>query len=116
MGRATLSQHFTGLIKTVLIVQYMQISLYVSPRSLDQSGNGCPLPNSVLITVQNPESREQEQYRLVPRMLQQEFIGNAADNPYWEGACWVYNEADVCIGKAYLELAVYGGDMGKLIH
>ena len=77
---------------------------------------GVCYPNSVLITVQEPVTLERQQYRLVPRMLQQEFIGNAADNPYWEGACWVYNEADVCIGKAYLELAGYGGDMGKLIH
>ena len=49
-------------------------------------------------------------------MQKQEFIGNAADNPYWEGACKVYSEAGNCIGKAYLELAGYGGDMGKLIH
>ena len=59
---------------------------------------------------------EQQQFHLVPRMQQQEFIGNATDNPYWEGACWVYDKAGMRIGKAYLELAGYGGDMGKLIH
>jgi predicted secreted hydrolase len=87
-----------------------ELAYWTSPKS------GVRYPNSVLITAHDPANNELQQFHLVPRMQQQEFIGNAADNPYWEGACWVYDEAGMRIGKAYLELAGYGGDIGKLIH
>lgn len=90
--------------------EWQALAHWTSPKT------GVRYPNSVLITANDPATKQRQQYRLVPRMLQQEFIGNAADNPYWEGACWVYDEAGVRIGKAYLELAGYGGDIGKLIH
>lgn len=90
--------------------EWQPLAYWTSPET------GVCYPNSVLITAYDPASKERQQYRLVPRMRQQEFIGNAGGNPYWEGACWVYNEADICIGQAYLELAGYGGDMRQLMH
>mgnify|MGYP001186558323 CR=1 FL=1 len=46
----------------------------------------------------------------------QEFVGNRGDNPYWEGACSVLNTNGEEIGRAYLELAGYGGGLGARLN
>ena len=46
----------------------------------------------------------------------QEFYGNRADNAYWEGACEVLDTQGQIIGKAYLELAGYGGGLGARLN
>ena len=57
----------------------------------------------------NHPSRGEVTYRLEPLIENQEFYGNQADNAYWEGACKVMDDKGDQIGKAYLELAGYGG-------
>ena len=69
-------------------------------------------PNSVLIEALHPESGTMKSYRLRPFLDRQEFIGNRGDNAYWEGACEVLDENGRRIGRAYLELAGYGGGLG----
>ena len=76
---------------------YMPIEFHGNPSPIDQPKR-VRYPNSVLITVQNPElSKNNIDCSLY-----------VAARVYWCAAttltgrcCWVYNEADVCIGKAY---------------
>ena len=56
------------------------------------------------------------QLQLRPLLDNQEFTGNRADNAYWEGACEVLDTKDRVIGKAYLELAGYGGGLGARLN
>ena len=39
-----------------------------------------------------------------------------ADNAYWEGACEVLDQGGKRIGRAYLELAGYGGGLGARLN
>jgi predicted secreted hydrolase len=55
-------------------------------------------------------------YTLTPLLDNQEFYGNRADNAYWEGACEVLDAQGQIIGKAYLELAGYGGGLGARLN
>ena len=55
-------------------------------------------------------------YTLKPLLDNQEFYGNRADNAYWEGACEVLDTQGQVIGKAYLELAGYGGGLGARLN
>ncbi len=77
----------------------------------ERSGNA--YPTSVTIRAQDPATGKTVAYRLRPRMQAQEFSGNRADNAYWEGACDVFDSKGNRIGKAYLELAGYGGNLGS---
>jgi len=72
---------------------------------------GLRYPTSVTVEATDPVSGELKVYRLRPLLDNQEFIGNNRGNPYWEGACAVLNEAGEEIGRAYLELAGYGGGL-----
>ena len=77
----------------------------------ERSGN--EYPNAVTIRAKDPATGQTVAYQLRPRMLAQEFSGNRADNAYWEGACDVLDAEGQRIGKAYLELAGYGGDLAN---
>ena len=45
----------------------------------------------------------------------QEQGGSITGLPYWEGACDVLNERGEVIGRAFLELAGYAGDLRKYL-
>jgi len=52
-------------------------------------------------------------FELRPLVLDQEQGGSITGLPYWEGACDVLNEHGEVIGRAFLELAGYAGDLRK---
>lgn len=76
-----------------------------------QTGN--TYPNTVTIRATHPPSGQERVYRLRPFFNKQEFVGNRGDNAYWEGACEVLDGDGRRIGRAYLELAGYGGGLGS---
>ncbi|MBL9116323.1 MAG: FtsX-like permease family protein [Verrucomicrobiaceae bacterium] len=53
------------------------------------------------------------EYRLLPKSNDQEHLGKISKLPYWEGACDVLDANGRKIGRAFLELAGYAGDLGK---
>ncbi len=76
-----------------------------------ETGNGYPI--EVRIVATDPADGEERVYRLRPLMEGQEFVGNDGGNAYWEGACAVFDEEGREIGRAYLELAGYGGGLAS---
>ena len=76
---------------------------------------GLTYPTHVRVTAQHPQKGKQT-YILRPLIDNQEFTGNRADNAYWEGACEVVDMEGRVIGKAYLELAGYGGGLGARLN
>ena len=76
---------------------------------------GLTYPTTVRITADHPQKGKQT-YFLRPLIDNQEFTGNRADNAYWEGACEVIDSKNRVIGKAYLELAGYGGGLGARLN
>lgn len=77
---------------------------------------GIEYPNEVVIRARQPSSGELRTYRLRPLLQSQEFRGLRNNNPYWEGACAVLNAEGDSIGRAYLELAGYGGGLGRQLN
>ena len=78
----------------------------------------------VLKTWTSPQSKAQypiqaeiragnEVLRLVPLVEAQELTGAVTGLPYWEGACDVTDANGLIIGRAYLELAGYAGDLAR---
>ena len=76
---------------------------------------GLTYPNHVRIEAEHPEFGKQK-YILRPKIMNQEFYGNRADNAYWEGACEVLDVKNRVVGRAYLELAGYGGGLGARLN
>ena len=76
---------------------------------------GLSYPTSVRIEANHP-SRGKLVYRLRPLIENQEFSGNGKGNDYWEGACEALDGKGKKIGKAYLELAGYGGSLGARLN
>ena len=76
---------------------------------------GLRYPTSVSVTADHPQ-KGKVTYRLRPMLSDQEFVGNRADNAYWEGACEVLDLEGARIGRAYLELAGYGGGLGARLN
>ena len=76
---------------------------------------GLTYPTTIKISANHP-IRGKVTYQLQPLVENQEFYGNQADNAYWEGACEVMDDRGVTIGKAYLELAGYGGGLGARLN
>jgi predicted secreted hydrolase len=64
-------------------------------------------PNHVRISV------DQESFELRPLVKDQELGGSLTGLPYWEGACDVCDSKGVLIGRAFLELAGYAGDLRR---
>lgn len=79
------------------------------------SKTGLSYPTTVRITAKHPQYGKQS-YRLRPCIENQEFYGNRSDNAYWEGACEVLDSENRIIGRAYLELAGYGGGLGARLN
>ena len=81
----------------------------------ESSKTGLTYPTHVRIEAEHPTKGTQT-YTLKPLLDNQEFYGNRADNAYWEGACEVLDTQGQVIGKAYLELAGYGGGLGARLN
>jgi len=81
----------------------------------ESSTTGLTYPTHVRIEAEHPIKGIQT-YTLKPMLDSQEFYGNRADNAYWEGACEVLDAQGQVIGKAYLELAGYGGGLGARLN
>jgi predicted secreted hydrolase len=54
-------------------------------------------------------------FQLRPLVFDQEQGGSITGLPYWEGACDVLDERGEVIGRAFLELAGYAGDLGRYL-
>ncbi len=84
-------------------------------RKWSSSETGLSYPTTVRIEARHP-TRGKLIYRLRPLIDNQEFRGNGKDNAYWEGACEVLDGKGKRIGKAYLELAGYGGGLSARLN
>ena len=83
--------------------------------SWKSSKTGNIYPTSVTIRATHPVTGKEMHYRLEPLIKDQEFVGNSGENAYWEGACRVFDIYNKEIGRAYLELAGYGGNLGNFL-
>jgi predicted secreted hydrolase len=87
--------------------EWREDDYWISPVS------GLRYPTHVTVEAVDPRDGQLKLYRLRPLLEAQEFIGNKGENPYWEGACRVLDDAGREIGRAYLELAGYGGGLAR---
>lgn len=76
-------------------------ALWTSPQT------GADYPTTVTLTTKDPKSGTVRQLTLKPLVENQELTGNLNGTNYWEGACRVYDENNLPVGRAYLELAGY---------
>lgn len=81
--------------------QWQALSEWTSPRTQAR------YPNHVRITTGS------ETFELRPLSLDQEQGGALTGLPYWEGACDVLDASGRVIGRAFLELAGYAGDLRR---
>jgi len=77
--------------------------------------SGVTYPTTVTIRATDPKDGSEKIYKLRPLLDKQEFTGNTGSNPYWEGVCEVLDGNNQVIGRAYLELAGYGGGLGGIL-
>ena len=77
--------------------------------------SGVTYPTTVTIRATDPKDGSEKVYKLRPLLDKQEFTGNTGSNPYWEGVCEVLDGNNQVIGRAYLELAGYGGGLGGIL-
>lgn len=68
-------------------------------------------PVEVEIQAWDPLLRTSRRLRLRPLLEEQEMGNPRSGITYWEGACEVLDEKGQSIGRAYLELAGYGGGL-----
>lgn len=80
---------------------WKELARWQSPRS------GAKYPIEVEIAF------EDRKYRLRPLTKDQEQGGDITGLPYWEGACDVLDPNGKIVGRAFLELAGYAGDLRK---
>ena len=71
--------------------------------------SGAEYPNRVRI------ESEDSVFELRPLVQDQEQGGSITGLPYWEGACDVLDAHGDVIGRAFLELAGYAGDLRKYL-
>ena len=83
--------------------QWVALSQWRSPRTQ------ALYPNHVRITSNG------EAFELRPLANDQEHGGNLTGLPYWEGACDVLDPQGKIIGRAFLELAGYAGDLRRYL-
>ena len=106
---------YTGSTTRVRQNAYADGFSWEAEGSWTSPNTGLEYPTSVKVTAEHPV-RGKQVFRLRPLLDGQEFTGNRSDNAYWEGACEVLNERGDRIGKAYLELAGYGGGLGARLN
>ncbi|MGV3661687.1 MAG: lipocalin-like domain-containing protein [Prosthecobacter sp.] len=78
-----------------------QLGSWKSPR------NGADYPNHIRIRF------EEQSFELRPLAQDQEQDGGITRLPYWEGACDVLDANGRTVGRAFLELAGYAGDLAR---
>ena len=75
---------------------------------------GAVYPISPLIVTTDPETGTERRLRLLPLLEAQEMGGGAGGVSDWEGACDVLDEGSgEIVGRAYLEMTGYAGDIGE---
>ena len=74
---------------------------------------GARYPISPTVKTTDPETGRHRTLQIRPVMKNQEINGRISAMAYWEGACDVIDESGSVIGRAYLELAGYVGDLRK---
>ena len=80
-----------------------------SPRS------GGTYPATVLLTVPEPDGRPGPTLRIEPLCADQELSGGIAGVPYWEGACRVRDAQGKEIGRAFVEMTGYAGNLRRAL-
>ena len=80
-----------------------------SPRS------GGTYPATVLLTVPEPDGRPGPTLRIEPLCADQELSGGIAGVPYWEGACRVLNSQGKEVGRAFVEMTGYAGNLRRAL-
>ncbi|MEZ0273668.1 MAG: lipocalin-like domain-containing protein [Roseimicrobium sp.] len=80
---------------------WKEMARWKSPRS------GAEYPIEVQVTT------GRSTYHLSPLAQDQEQGGDITGLPYWEGACDVLDANGKVVGRAFLELAGYGGDLRR---
>lgn len=74
---------------------------------------GATYPIGPTVLVNNPETGEQETYRIVPRVKASEMPGELGGISYWEGAVRIFDEEDREVGVGFLELTGYAQDLSE---
>lgn len=69
-------------------------------------------PIELRIHTTDPDSGEATSFHLKPVRDDQEMRLDGSVSNYWEGACEVFNANGESIGRAYLELVGYAGEVG----
>ncbi len=75
--------------------------------------SGADYPIHARIRTVDPANGQSRILTLRPVADDQELSGAISGLPYWEGACDVLDESGQVIGRAFLELAGYAGDLAK---
>ena len=80
-----------------------------SPRS------GGSYPAAVTLTVPDPEGRPGPTLRIEPLCADQELSGGIGGVPYWEGACRVLDSNGREVGRAFVEMTGYAGNLRRAL-
>lgn len=72
---------------------------------------GAVYPVSPSIETKDPNTGKPVNFQIRPVILSQEMVGGAGGVNYWEGACDVLDDTEKPVGRAYLELTGYSGDL-----
>ncbi len=89
--------------------QWATEAVWKSPRT------GASYPSRVLITAPNPLGGPPRSLRLRPLAADQEISGGLSGIPYWEGACEVLDQTGRVIGRAFLEMTGYAGELRRAL-
>ena len=76
-----------------------------SPRSAGR------YPARVRLAAGDPETGQRRVFVLEPLATDQELLGGRGGLPYWEGACDVRTEEGRVVGRAFLEMTGYAGNL-----
>ncbi|WP_404421857.1 lipocalin-like domain-containing protein [Nibricoccus sp. IMCC34717] len=72
---------------------------------------GITYPARIQISTTDPASEKPATLVLKPLLVAQELVGQRGGVTYWEGSCDVLDTEGRMIGRAYLELTGYGGQL-----
>ena len=77
---------------------------------------GADYPINPSFTTVDPKDGVRRKFIIVPLMDEQEVPGKIGGVPYWEGACDVKDNNGNVVGKAYLELSGYSGNLKERLN
>ena len=77
---------------------------------------GADYPITPSFTTIDPKDGVRRKFKIVPLMDEQEVPGKIGGVPYWEGACDVQDDKGSVVGKAYLELSGYSGNLKERLN